>query len=521
MGLIRPIVGLATVVCVALGVSGTAVAQPTIGFSASAGDRAGWLSGVDGYGGTRGQVIRRAAAASAPRASTITGEGFLSYLGGPVLHSSAPYLVFWTPSGESIPARSRSLMARYFTDVAADSGKVSNVFGVLRQYYDRTGFADYRQTFDPRRQVIIDRRPYPQRDPTACPYVSPVAWVPAAWPPGTHATCISDAQIRSELQRLITADRLPTAGSHRAAFPGQGFPFPGLLGEGIPGNPIGGHLSANAPIYFVVLPANVEFCYFRGTQCTANLQWGYHLSFTDAQGNVVLYAPISMDPNAGGPPPPPFSGRCDLGVTGVQEPNRDRGDCAINTLSHEDSETITDPIGDVSHSGWFATIVNDIVGQESGDACVGYGSFDPAHGRNPDAYAPTLGGSAAAGTLYTQLINRHRYYTQSEWSNGNANCEMRPSPGRIIPRFAAPRRPVKVGRSLRFDPAVSRSRNPLSSATWQFGDGSPTAFFSASATLTSVEHRYRKPGRYTVTLTLVDDHGSLKTTTRLVTVHRR
>jgi hypothetical protein len=511
VGLIRPIVGLATVVCVALGVSGTAVAQPTIGgFSASAGDRAGRVSGVDGYGGTRGQAIRRAVAASAPGASTITGEGFLSYLGGPVVHSSAPYLVFWTPSGEGVPARSRALMARYFTDVAADSGKASNVFGVLRQYYDRMGFADYRQTFDRTRQVIIDRQPYPQRDPTACPLVS------------TYPTCISDAQIRSELQRLITADRLPTAGSHRAAFPGQGFPFPGRLGEGIPGNPIGGHLSANAPIYFVVFPANVEFCYFRGTQCTAKQMWAYHLSFTDAQGNVVLYAPISMDPSAGGPPPPPFSGRCDLGVTGVQEPNRDPGDCAINVLSHEDSETITEPIVDIGHSGWFAsTTGNNLDGQESGDACVGYGSFDPAHGRNPDAYGPTLGGSAAAGTLYTQLINGHRYYTQSEWSNGNGNCEMRPSPGRIVPRFTGPRRPVRVGRSLRFDPSASRSRNPLSSATWQFGDGSPAAFFSANATLTSVEHHYRKPGRYTVTLTLVDSTGNLKTTARLVTVQRR
>lgn len=75
----------------------------------------------------------------APRSLGASTSGNLVYHGGPVVHASAPYLIFWTPSGESIPARSQSLMRRYLTDVAADSGKASNVFGVLRQYYDRTG----------------------------------------------------------------------------------------------------------------------------------------------------------------------------------------------------------------------------------------------------------------------------------------------------------------------------------------------------------------------------------------------
>jgi hypothetical protein len=399
-------------------------------------------------------------------------------------------------------------MERYFTDVAADSGKASNVFGVLRQYYDRTGFADYRQTFDPRRQVIIDRQPYPQRDPQGCPYDSTPVWHPA------YATCVSQLQIQSELQRLITADRLPTAGPRSAALPGQGSPF----FPWIQGNPIGGHLSANAPIYFVVVPANVELCQILGTICSATQMTAYHSFFTDAQGSVVLYAPISMDPLAAWPVPPPVKGGCDFSGTGVnQEPNGDyQGDCVMPRLSHEDSETITDPL---PVGAWYAPGGSIII--ESGDVCDNTGPFDPPLGNDPFAFLPTLGGSAAAGTLYDQLINGHRYYTQSEWSNGDGNCEMRPSGGTIVPRFNAPRRPVGVGRSLRFDPAASRSRNPLSSATWQFGDGSPTAFFSASATLTSVEHSYRKPGRYTVTLTLVDDHGSLKTTKSLVTVRRR
>jgi hypothetical protein len=81
------------------------------------------------------------------RADRARQTGFrLPYLGGPVLRSSRPYLIFWTTPGESISSSLESLIERFFTDVVADGGKSSNAFGVLRQYYDRTGFADYRQT---------------------------------------------------------------------------------------------------------------------------------------------------------------------------------------------------------------------------------------------------------------------------------------------------------------------------------------------------------------------------------------
>jgi hypothetical protein len=105
----------------------------------------------------------------------------------------------------------------------------------------------------------------------------------------------------------------------------------------------------------------------------------------------------------------------------------------ISLLSHEDREMITDPLYD----GWvvYGATKSESVLSEVGDKCDSYGSFDPVNGSNPDAYAPTLGGRAAAGTPYDQLINGDRYYTQSEWSNGNRNCELRPSRGRIEPRF--------------------------------------------------------------------------------------
>ena len=98
---------------------------------------------------------------------------------------------------------------------------------------------------------------------------------------------------------------------------------------------------------------------------------------------------------------------------------------------------------------------------------------------------------------------------------------MRPSGGRIVPRFTSPRRPVKVGRSLRFDPARSTSKHGCSSATWKFGDDSQTAFFSGNAALTPATHVYTRAGRYTVTLTLVDTRGNLQTTSHQIIVPRR
>jgi hypothetical protein len=415
-------------------------------------------------------------AVCASGASAATFE--LPYGGGPVLHSSSPYLVFWTPPGESIPASSEQLMGRFFADVAADSGKSSNVYGVLRQYYDRRGFADYRQRFDPARQVIIDRHPYPPRDTTLCPDVSTF-----------YPTCISQPQIRNEVQRLITAEHLPDAGGSS-----------------------GGELRSSAPIYFVVTPADVMFCngVIAVTRCTDKRLGGYHDASLLPSGRVVLYAVIATNWARGVPLPPGTAWPCAPGGgLPPQEPNHDPADCTIPLLGHEDGEAITDPLYNL---GWSTP-----KSIESGDECELTGPFDPAKAINPNSYLPTLGGSASAGTLYDQLINGHPYDLQSQWSNGLHTCAQRPSPGSIAPRFTLSR-VHRVATSRRFQPAASTSTHHLSSATWNFGDGSQTKFLFGTQTLSRVTHRYKKPGQYTVTLALVDNTGNLKTTTKHLTI---
>src|SRR5581483_12013984 len=96
-------------------------------------------------------------------------SGTLAYHGGYVLHSSAPYVIFWAPAGQSIPSSTQSLIERYFSDAAADSGTAGNEFAVDRQYTDGSGFADYRQTFSAASQVIADTSAYPARDTSNCP----------------------------------------------------------------------------------------------------------------------------------------------------------------------------------------------------------------------------------------------------------------------------------------------------------------------------------------------------------------
>ena len=145
----------------------------------------------------------------------------LFYNGGPVLHTSSPYLVFWDPSN-AISSRSRQVLTQYLSDAGLDSNNPSDVYAyrVLPQYTDANGSAAEGQTFSAGTQAISDADAYPAVDNSTC--------TPSEQ--NGLAGCITDAQIQTELTDLISSDHLPT-------------------GTG-----------ANAPIYFVVTPQNVNVC---------------------------------------------------------------------------------------------------------------------------------------------------------------------------------------------------------------------------------------------------------------------
>jgi PKD repeat protein len=395
---------------------------------------------------------------SSTAAKPFSLNGNLDYHNGPVLHATAPYLIFWDPSNQ-ITGAEKSLLVRYFADLATDGGKSTNVFAVDRQYTDTTGFADYSQTWTSA-QAITDTQAYPTTGNCTEHHAG-----------YTETACLYDSQLQTEVTRLISTDGLPT---------------------GTTGAP---------PIYFVVTPTTVNSCMPGNTHCADNYYCAYHSSYSDA-GSTVLYSNIPTILAANDP-----KGCQADGNGGVQTPNSNAtADVTIKYTSHEFSETVTDPLG----NAWW----DSNSGNEDGDNCNFYGPADPQGGYSPNAYLPTLGGSAGSGTLFNQLMNGNPYYTQSEWSNGNVNCQMQPAAATLSAAFSAPA--GMAGVPVALDPSASSSTAGFTSTTWDFGDGSKSFSRSGPAATT---HTYSTVGTYTATLTEVDTYGNLSTVSHTVTVN--
>jgi PKD repeat protein len=400
---------------------------------------------------------------SATRATnTAVDPNGLLYNGGPVLHTTAPYLVYWAPSGTTIAASSRNVLTRYMTDIGQDSANPSDVYAyrVLPQYTDGSGAAGQGQAFSSGSQVIDDSHVYPAVDPTTCT------------PAEQHGftACITDAQIQAELSRLITVDGLPSG------------------------------MGADAPIYFVVTPANVNVCMNGGGGCASDTFCAYHSAYALSGSTQVVYASIPFTLGAG----------CQgAGLGTTQEPNGDVADVIADNLSHENAEAVTDPLGDA----WFTSN-----GWEVADQCELAGPNDPNPvSNNPgptsmDAYMPTLGGNEQNGTLYDQLINGDHYFTQTLWSNIADGCE---ATSIVSASFTSPAS-VLPGVSASFDPSASSSGNGYRSTSWNWGDGSPNTVLAGAPTATT--HTFAAGGTYTVTLTLVDAGGNTAQVSHTVVV---
>ena len=393
-------------------------------------------------------------------ASPFSANGNLDYNGGPVLHGVTPYLVFWDPAGQ-ISAADQALYARFFSDSAADNGKATNIWAVDRQFTDSTGFANYAQTWKST-HAIIDTQPYPTAGQcTEASYTGETA-------------CLYDSQIQAEVARLKTADGLPTG------------------------------LTGHAPIYFVVTPPTVNSCFSNNSTCADNYYCAYHSSFT-ASAKTLLYADMPTLLAVHDPKGCQYDNN-----SAVQDPNaRPIADVVLKAMSHEASETITDPLG----NAWW----NTSSGNEDGDNCNFYGStVNPNGGSNPNAFQPYLGGTAATGTLYNQLIHADKYYIQSEWSNGDVNCKMQPTAATLTAAFTAPATAAH-GTPVSFNPAGSSSSAGYTSTTWSFG--SAVVFTrSGPATISHTFPASMAGKTVKVTLTVVDRYGNLKSVSHTINI---
>lgn len=261
----------------------------------------------------------------------------MTYHGGPlVIGPHTTHVVYWQPAGFTVTANYHSLIERYMGDVAADSGRVTNVYATDTQYNDSTNtFIQYQQTYA---GAMTDTNAFP----------ATVAGCPLTDGTRTVANCLTQTQESTELDNFIQANSLPR----------------GL-----------GHL------YIFVLPDNVETCFDNFSDCgnilnTNPRYCAYHSSFNIGGHGLTLWA---NEPYIG------FAdNHCNSGTTS-DRPNGDVTDHELNVISHEHNEIITDPTA----SGWF----DGNTGGENGDLCNfnfgtpignnGVGNYDQLINHNP------------------------------------------------------------------------------------------------------------------------------------------
>ena len=373
----------------ALGLSGAALLATT-GSAATA--SCGALAPRDGAGRFGGIISAQAIAGSGSCAVHNTGDPArgtppLLYWGGPVMPSTKMSQVtvtpiFWNPPpahpgpgghpgpgpGPGMDGRYKDLITQYLGDVAHDSGLNTNVFSVATEYAGSNGtIGNYVKLGKP----IDDKQPLP---PSGCMVASNDGTGIYADGTGYNA-CLDDAQITGEIQRVIDA----------------------------------GHLPQNdySHIYVIYTPKHVESCFnggdttstAGGQACTINYQptaayCAYHSmmgpNWPDF-GTIYANMPYPIYHSAVG-----FTCGSDAGnfLGGLQSPNNDLdADTVISPTSHEINEAITDPN---VYNGWY-----DNNGYENGDEC-----------------AYVWGATAGKfGQDYNQVINKHKYLTQEEFSN--------------------------------------------------------------------------------------------------------
>jgi len=275
--------------------------------------------------------------------------------------------IFWTPAGHPMAADYQNLINQYVKDVAAASGSKTNVFSILPEYFGSDGSIRYDvQAGTP----ITDTNPLPangcklnSRDTTAI------------YADGSgYDACLDDAQVQAETNSVVAANKLPVNLSH---------------------------------IYVMFLPKHVEACFNPGpttnakNACTINYQpsaafCAYHSQATNGTEYANMPFPIYLSPvgfTCGSNARVAFPGV-------IETPNNNPdADTEISPTSHEINELITNPDNNgFTASGWF-----DVAGFENGDECAfvyGTPQGDPGH-------------------FFNQVINKHHYLTQEEFSNSS------------------------------------------------------------------------------------------------------
>jgi IPT/TIG domain len=364
VGLKGSLSSLLVLACLALGAAGAAGGSPS----------PHRMGGVVPPFGKAPHVVSSDTARSGCHGRSRPDCGLLRYGGGPVMHSTTVYTIFWQPTGYTswdggppYSAGYQSLIARYFQDLEADSGLLTNVYGTDTQFCSGapiglsscSGVAadDFITTNVTYGGSWTDTQDFPA---SGCDD-----------PLGNTTVCLTDQQLIDEIDHAIATNGLGWSASATHKF-------------------------------FVYTPRGATSC-FDDSTCAYDFYCAYH-SNVGTGSNALIYANL---------PYPVFEGFdfCE-DPDHPQYPNGDGpADIVLSTTSHEHAEAITDPepIG-----GWWDA-EDFVTGGENGDKCAYY------YGR------PT----GTNGAKHNQVINGHEYYLQLEWSNADLDCVASYSPGSV------------------------------------------------------------------------------------------
>jgi PKD repeat protein len=439
----------------------------------------------------------------------------LKWNGGPVMHQDNVYVVYWDPKG-LFSSTYKSLVNRFLGDVAADSGKSSNVYANDTQYFDSQGAIAYDSKLI---ATTTDTAAYPSN---GCPDL-----------PAASVACLSDSQLHAELDSVIDAHHWPR---------GMG------------------------SAYFMLTPKGVHSCWAGDSSyCAYSSFCAYH-SWYGSGSSTTLYANM---PFAG-------SGLC----SGGQQPNGDDADALINLISHEQIEMITDPVGNGWTDGSLDGEIGDKCGWLFGDPLGGgsgafynqlinghrymlqeeFSNLDSGCVQRPTKLNPTAAFTAVPSTTTTGTSVAFDASGSSspggsivsyDWNFGDGSAHgsgvspshVYTSPGSPVvtltvtdssgassstsktlsvstpsnkppsASFAASPNPATTGHTVTFDGSSSSdSDGSIVSYDWDFGDG------SAHAHGATASHSYSGPGIPTVTLTVTDNSGNTAVAKRTLTV---
>jgi hypothetical protein len=359
----------------------------------------------------------------------------LTYHNGPVQHSSTAYAIFWSPKGYTLPSPYRAAVSQYFSDVAINSYGVGNVYAASTQYYDLTGPNGSKAwvSYDVRSggtSTVHDPLPA-----NGCPNYR--------LPEATATACLTDGQLQHEITNVIAARRWPR----------------GLGSE-----------------FFLFTPPGIGICFSAGGDCYGTSSGGFCAYHSWVSGTEpVLYAAQPYAAIEG----------CEYSTTHGPRPNGDVADAVLNVVSHEQNETMTDPLG----TGWF-----DSSGYENGDEC---------------AWLPVATSWNGYGD-YDQTINANAYLLQMEWSNRADACVARNSYPQPSASFTVSSNPT-AGSPVLFTATAGDADDTIFTYRWSFGDGK-------SSTSPSPTHTFAGAGSYRVSLVVFDAHGDQKLVKKTVSV---